>query len=111
MADAVYLIGTVLVIISAVLADGCVAAQMLLARWWLTPQGRHVFVFQGALALTLDLWGLRALTSPRAAAPPVDWFLIARTAAFALIPIALGWRLIIIIRTWRTGRRNRKESG
>lgn len=104
MTDLLYAVGSVLVVVSALLADACVLAQALLARWWETPQGRHVFAFQVALALCLDLWTLRL------AIPEGDWFLFARMAAFALIPAVLAWRLAIILRTWRTARRNRRET-
>ncbi|RCG32003.1 hypothetical protein DQ384_05525 [Sphaerisporangium album] len=99
-----YAVGTVLVVLSAVLADACVAAQMLLARWWRTSQGIHVFVFQAALGLCLSLWALRLIV------PDGDWFLFARTASFAAIPVVLAWRLSIIIRTWRQARRQRKDA-
>ncbi|MDH2424722.1 hypothetical protein [Sphaerisporangium sp. TRM90804] len=104
MTEQLYAAGTVLVVLSALLADACVIAQMLLARWWQTPQGRHVAAFQSALGLCLTLWALRLII------PEGSWFAIARMASFALIPVVLAWRLVIIIRTWRDARRKRLES-
>ncbi len=104
MNELVRLAGTVLIFVSAVLATGCVVAQGLLARWWKTPAGRHTFAFQATLALCLDLWAMRLVV------PEGDWFLVARLVAFACVPVVLGWRLEIIIRTWQRGRQSRTEA-
>jgi len=98
-----YLIGTVLVLVSAVLAVTCVAAQMLLARWWETPAGRHVMAFQTVLAVCLALWSLRLVV------PDGEWFVVLRLIAFSGVPIVLAWRLAIILRTWQAKHRARKE--
>ncbi|MGW0805938.1 putative phage holin [Nonomuraea sp. NPDC002799] len=99
-----YLAGTVLVVVSAVLAVACVAAQMLLARWWQTPAGRHVMAFQAVLAVCLALWALRL------AVPDGGWFVALRLVAFSGVPVVLGWRLLIIVKTWRGKRREHKEA-
>lgn len=96
-------VGTLFILLSAVLATACVAAHALLARWWQTTAGRHTFAFEFVLAACLNLWALRLII------PDGDWFNIARLAAFSGVPVVLAWRLEIIIRTWRTGRRKRKE--
>lgn len=103
MDELVQHLGTVLILTSASLATACVVAQGMLARWWKTPAGRHTFVFQGVFALCLDLWALRIVV------PDGSWFLVARLAAFCGVPVVLGWRLDIIIRTWQRERRKRKE--
>lgn len=100
-----YLVGSFLVVASAVLALACVVTQAVLTRWWKTPFGRHVFAFQSALAACLCLWALRL------AIPDGGWFIALRFAAFAAIPVVLAWRLLIIIQTWRKQRRERKEAG
>jgi hypothetical protein len=97
--------GTVEILLSAALATACVAAQSLLARWWVTPAGRHTWVFQAVFALCLDLWALRIVV------PEGDWFLVARLAAFSGVPVVLAWRLRVIVRTWRASRRKRVEDG
>jgi hypothetical protein len=94
-----YLVGSVLVLVSALLAVACVAAQALLARWWETPGGRHVMAFQAVLAACLSLWALRL------AVPDGEWFVALRLVSFACVPGVLLWRLLIIIRTWRAKRR------
>lgn len=105
MDDSLYLIGSALVVVSALLAVACVAAQALLARWWETPGGRHVMAFQGVLAVCLSLWALRL------AIPDGDWFQGARLVAFAGVPVVLGWRLLIILRTWWGKHRKRAREG
>lgn len=94
-----YLVGTVLVLVSALLALACVAAQALLARWWETPGGRHVMAFQLVLAACLSLWALRLVV------PDGEWFVALRLVSFACVPGVLLWRLLIIVRTWRAKRR------
>ncbi|MET8334350.1 putative phage holin [Streptosporangium canum] len=101
--DLVHLIGSLLVVVTALLAIACVAAQVLLARWWETSAGRHVFAFQAVLAACLSLWAVRLLF------PAGDWFQIPRLVAFALVPWVLAWRFLIIVQTWRTRRRQREE--
>ncbi|SFK92886.1 hypothetical protein SAMN05216275_14180 [Streptosporangium canum] len=103
MGEGLRLIGSLLVVVTALLAWACVIAQVLLARWWQTSAGRHVFVFQLVLALCTGLWALRLLI------PDGDWFQVARLVAFTLVPWVLGWRFLIILQTWRKGRRQREE--
>lgn len=102
MAELAQQAGTVLIVVSAVLALAVVAAHQLLARWQATPAGRHAFTFEAVLALSLTLWAVRLVV------PEGDWFLLARLVAFALVPVILAWRLAIIVQTWRLHRRNRK---
>lgn len=103
MHDELYLIGSVFLIVTALIAVACVVAQAMLARWWETPAGRHVMAFQGVLAAVLCLWALRVWV------PDSDVIRALRSLAFAGVPIVLGWRLAIIIRTWRRKRREHKQ--
>lgn len=96
-------IGSVFIVTSALLAVGCVVAHQLLARWWETPYGRHVFAFEFVVATCLGLWALRLVI------PEGEWFQVARLVAFACVPVVLAWRLIIILRVWREERRKRME--
>lgn len=95
--------GNVLLILTAVLAVACVAAQALLARWWETPGGRHVMAFQAVLAAVLTLWALRVWL------PDVGWLVVARGFAFGLLPFVFTWRLLIILKTWREKHRKHEE--
>ncbi len=99
MHDTLFDLGNLLLVLTALLADACVIAQAMLARWWQTPAGRHVMAFQAVLAAMATLWALRVWL------PDASWLLVARFAAFAGLPIVLAWRLAIIIRTWRAKRR------
>lgn len=94
-----FLIGSAFLIVSTLLAVACVAAQALLARWWESAAGRHVMAFQGVLAVLLSLWTLRVWI------PDNGFVLGLRFTAFAGLPVVLGWRLAIIVRTWRRKRR------
>jgi len=102
--DPLFLIGSVLVIVSALLALACVVSQALLARWWETSAGRHVMAFQAVLAAVLCLWTLRLWV------PDAAWLVVLRFVAFAGVPVVLGWRLHIILKTWRAKRREHKEA-
>lgn len=105
MLDAnMYAVGTALVVTSAALAVACVVAQGMLARWWKSPAGRHVMAFQAVLAACLGLWALRLVV------PDGAWFIALRLAAFTGVPVVLGWRLLIIVQTWRRMRREHRES-
>lgn len=102
VAELAQAVGSILIAISALLAVAVVVIHQLLARWERTAAGRHAFVFEAVLALSLTLWGLRL------ALPEGDWFLAVRLAAFALVPVVLAWRLIVIVQTWRRTRRQRR---
>lgn len=102
VAEAFRQAGTVLIVVSAVLAVAAVVLHQLLADWRKTEAGRHAFTFEAALALSLSLWVLRL------AVPEGDWFLLVRLVAFALVPVVLAWRIRIIVLIWR---RNRRERG
>lgn len=99
MDEPLYLIGSVLLVVTALLALACVVSQALLARWWETAGGRHVMAFQGVLAAVLSLWALRVWL------PDNGPIIAARSIAFVGLPIVIGWRLLIILKTWREKRR------
>ncbi|MGI5274905.1 putative phage holin [Nonomuraea sp. CA-218870] len=103
--DLLYSAGSALLIVSALLAVACVAAQALLARWWATPGGRHVMAFQFVLAAVLTLWALRVWI------PDSDLIRVLRSVAFAGVPVVLAWRLGIIFKTWRGKRREHRREG
>ncbi|TDD54601.1 hypothetical protein E1286_05270 [Nonomuraea terrae] len=105
MADQLYLIGSGLLVVSALLALACVASQALLARWWETAGGRHVMGFQAVLAAVLTLWALRVWI------PDSGVILALRSIAFAGVPAVLAWRLAIILRTWQAKRREHAQKG
>lgn len=97
------MIGSALIVVSALLAIACVVVHQVLARWWESPYGRHVFAFEAVLAICLTLWAARLF------APDGNWFFIPRLIAFAGVPVVLAWRLAIIVRAWREERHRRLE--
>jgi len=96
-------IGMGLVVVSAALADACVIAHQMLARWWETPEGRHVMAYQAVLAAVLTLWAVAIIL------PGWQWFHALRLAAFALVPPVLAWRLAIIVQAWQRGRSGHRK--
>ncbi|MGW4411761.1 putative phage holin [Nonomuraea sp. NPDC004702] len=104
MRDQWFMAANVLLIVTALLALACVVSQALLARWWETPAGRHVFAFQGVVAALASLWSLRVWF------PDNETIRLLRNIAFVGLPVVIGWRLAIIIRTWRAKRRKHKEA-
>lgn len=105
MVEEIRLAGSLLIGVTTVLAVACVVVHQLLARWWKTGSGRHVFTFEAVLALSLSLWSLRLIV------PEGDWFQVVRLVAFAGMPFVLAWRIRIIVQTWRKERRRRVEEG
>lgn len=100
--EALRTIGSVLIGLTAVLAVAAVVLHHLLADWRRTEAGRHAFTFEVALGLSLALWTLRLVV------PEGDWFLFVRLVAFALVPVALAWRIRIIVQVWRRNRQKGK---
>ncbi len=104
MVETLRTIGTVEIVIAMALAWVVVLVHHFLAKWWTTPEGRHVFTFELVLAVVLGLWGLRLII------PEGDWFLFLRVVAFALLPVVLVWRLRILIANHRRARKARLEA-
>lgn len=85
--------GTVLVVVSALLAWAVCVVYHLSARWWEREVGRHVMTFTATLAVVLTLWAVGAV------APARDtWWEVLRLVAFTGVPLSLGWRLWIVYR-------------
>lgn len=62
----IHLIGTIGLVAGAVAATLFCVAYHLSARWWTSPEGRHLMAFTGTLALVLTYSMWRTLTT----APP-----------------------------------------
>lgn len=92
-------IGLALLYGSAVLG---IAAPVLYAvlhpGWRRTPEGKHLMLYMGVVALVLSVWSVGALFK----AP--EWWDHVRLIAFALLPFVLGWRVWLIVRTYREDR-------
>lgn len=87
-------VGTVLVVVSAVLAWAVCVLYHLSARWWESEAGQHVMTFTAVLAVVLTLWAVGALTP----ATKGTWWQVLRLVAFTGVPISLGWRLWMVFR-------------
>ncbi len=101
----IQLTGSVLIVITAILATACPVVYGAFHRWWTTPTGRHLFSFMTVIAVIVDLWALRLII------PDGDWFVAVRLAAFALLPWVLAWRLLIIVKAVIAEKRERREAG
>ena len=97
-------LGSILVLISAVLADACVIYYQVRARWWKTPYGRHLFSFMAVIAVCLNLGFVRFLLGDS----PI--FQVIRLVAFVGVPWVLGWRLVILVKAQREERKRRLEA-
>jgi hypothetical protein len=87
-------IGDVLFVASAIPA---VASVLVFARvpWWRTPLGRHLMSYMAVIAAVLGLGCLRLVIGQ----PPA--FEAIRTAVFALVPVVMWWRLIVLVQAQR----------
>lgn len=100
--------GNILVVISAVEATLFCVLYHLSSPWWLRPIGRIVMGLVGSLAAVLDLSVLRLLTGSTLDTP---WWLGLRTVVFTGVPAALGWLIVILIRSQILVRRVPPEGG
>lgn len=96
---------TWLAVVPAVLS----VAVYSLIPWWRSAWGRNVMTYMSVLAALLVLGAIGTLLAPeqraeRLASLP-NWYLITYMAAYMLLPVALWWRLALIVRDWNTARR------
>lgn len=85
------LLGTLGVYASAIISTIGFIGFALLARFWTSRGGWHVFWFMAVIAAVLDLIVLRYLFGD------TNWFAWLRTGVFAVgMPIVLGWRTWLI---------------
>jgi hypothetical protein len=83
-------LGTIGIYVSAVIASAGVASFVLLARFWRSRGGWHVFWYMLMIAWVLDLSAIAHLFDP-------PWFEWLRLGTFAVgMPFVLAWRNWII---------------
>ncbi|MCC5574463.1 hypothetical protein IMZ11_02255 [Microtetraspora sp. AC03309] len=99
----IQVIGSVLVVVTAVLADACALLYGLGFRWWTHRTGWHLLSFMTAIGIVATLGTVRLLTGEP------SWYEVARLVAFSLVPMVVGWRLVILIRALPGERRRRSE--
>lgn len=108
----VQLLGSVLILISALFAAASALLYGLRFRWWQHPSGRHLFTYMAVIGAALSLWtGLliaRGQFTTSALNEGGAWP-YARMAVFAAITWVLGWRFFIIVGAVREQIRERKS--
>jgi len=99
-------IGSVLVIVSAVMALTFIIGYHVSSNglWRRDPIGRHVMAFVTADFLVFALAAVRFIAG---ASLDTGWFAWVRVVVFMAIPWTIGWRLLIL---WRLYRQNRPGS-
>lgn len=102
MVDVLRILGSVEIVVAALLANACVLAYHLLADWRRERLGPHLMAFMVAIAMVLDLSAVGQFAFRGSL-----WFAVLRLVTFTAIPIVIGWRLAIIIRTQTGVRRVR----
>ena len=106
------LIGDWLVIGSAVLAVACPVAFQWTTRgaWRDTAIGWHLMSFMLAIAAVLVQAAIRLVCDDFLGVGDPVWFQRLRVAVFVSIPIVLAWRLVEILRPYRTPSERREDT-
>lgn len=91
-------IGSIEIILCAILANSFCVIYHSIARWWKSEVGRHIMLFSATLSVVLDLWFIGLIFGGNN-----DWFRILRVAAFAGIPYVLGRQIWILLKSQRQG--------
>lgn len=98
------LIANVLLFVSALFATTFVVVYWVTAPWWRSEMGINIFALMAVIAAVLDLSVIRVWVP---IPPDTPWFALLRLVVFALVPIVLGWRLLLLLRVQiRHRRRN-----
>jgi hypothetical protein len=89
------LVGNALVVLTAVLAWAFCVLYHFLAPWWRSTMGRNVMTYGLVVAAVLSLSVVRLAFG---AAVDTPWFSVLRLVVFAGVPLAIGWRIAILVR-------------
>lgn len=73
------------------------------AKWWGSSFGRSLMTYQVAMTIIL---GLSALTSIFGR---TDWIVAIGVAVFLMVPIALIWRTVILIKIQRQAKEDQND--
>ncbi len=71
----------------------------VIAKWWSSEFGRSLMIYQVAMTAIL---GLSSLTSIFGRA---DWIVIVGIPIFLVVPIALVWRTVVLIKIQRQAKK------
>lgn len=103
----IHLLGNVGLVAGAAAALLFCVAYHLSARWWTSPEGRHLMSFTGTLAAVLSYSTWRTLTSPPLPLPAsVE---VVRALIFCAVAGLLVWRCWMLGRAqiWASWRREK----
>lgn len=101
MDSAIRLAGQILVLLTFLSSLGFVVTYHFLARWWETEFGRSLMIYQIAMTVILGLSAFQTFTGFHHSALTVFGLVV-----FAVVPLALTWRLLVLIRAQRRARRD-----
>lgn len=90
-------VGNTLLILAALPATAAAALYGFGVTWWRSRWGRHLFIYMTSVALVTDLGVIRLAFGDH------WWFAVLRAAAFALVVVALWWRLLFVYQAYREG--------
>lgn len=96
--------GNVLVLITTVLGWTFCVLYHFLAPWWRTTMGRNVMTYGLVVAAVLSLSSARIIAG---AGLETTWFQVLRLIVFAGVPMAISWRIAILLRLQREQKRRR----
>jgi len=97
-------VGTFGLYLSAVIATIGFLGFALMARFWASRGGWHVFWYMLVIAWVLDMWSVAHLFDP-------PWFVWTRTLTFAVgFPIVLAWRSWLVFDLQLKGRRDQNAA-
>lgn len=91
-------IGDILVIITFVTSLAFVIVYHLSARWWENDFGKSLMTYQVTMTIVLGL-SISRIVLGGSEHPLFGWL---RFGVFAVVPLALTWRIAVLIRLqWR----------
>lgn len=94
-------VGTILVIADFVASMAFCITYHVLARWWETDFGKSLMIYQLLMTLTLGLAIPRIIFG--ATSNIFEW---ARLVIFGVIPFAVVWRMVIMIKAQRKAKQD-----
>jgi hypothetical protein len=88
------LVGNALVVVTTVMAWAFCGLYHFSATWWRSDMGRNVMVYGLVVAAVLTLSVIRLVWDGGESL----WFAILRLIVFSGVPVAIGWRIAILLR-------------
>lgn len=103
-------IGSILLIVCAVMSLTFVVGYHLTTDWRATEVGKHLMAFTASESAILTMYSARIIAGADA-----PWFEFVRLIVFISFPVVLGWRLAIMwrfsVKPWMEARRDRNDDG